>query len=83
MEVSGHVSLWQANQSELFTFPLLSGGEDNPHFPLIAIVQFCKLCRDGMVPATNRRQLLMISGRLRLASLPAFKETVCLITTQD
>lgn len=37
----------------------------------------------GIVPATNRKQLLMISGRVRLPSLPASKETVCLIITQD
>ena len=36
----------------------------------------------GIVPATNRKQLLMISGRVRLPSLPPSKETVCLITTR-
>ena len=72
----------KANQSELLAFSLLSSGEDNLHFPLIVRVQLCKSCRDGIVPATNRKQLLMISGRVRLPSLPASKETVCLITTR-
>ena len=31
---------------ELLAFSLLSGGEDNLHFPLIARVQLCKSCLD-------------------------------------
>ena len=73
MEISGHVSLWQANQSELLAFSLLSSGKDNLHFPLVARVQLSKSCLDGIVPATNRKQMLMISGRVRLPSLPAFQ----------